>query len=144
MSKLDELGKEWESIRADSTYSMGCDCSTDVEKSKRLARKYYESGRVEEREAVARTIGLSASTAGLSPKDLAKDDDWKEAVEKIKRSEREAIKKELDLKNQKPEDYSYANGNDMESFCRGYNACKEYVEWVIDGKPDLLNELNKN
>ena len=57
-----------------------------------------------------------------------------------RREEREKIVKDLALKDQKPEDFSYANGNDMPSFCRGYNACKEYVEWVLAGRPSLKSE----
>lgn len=67
--------------------------SRGLESAESRLSTVLQQARLEEREAVARTIGLSASTAGLSPKDLAKDDDWKEAVEKIKRSEREALKK---------------------------------------------------
>lgn len=42
----------------------------------------------------------------------------------------EGILIDLNLKEQKPEDYE----NPQPQFLAGYNACKEYVEWVLNGR----------
>lgn len=96
MSKLDELDKSYERFSEKYGAIWSSKHIDFIHIPEVIKRSMFDQARLEEREAVARTIGLSASTAGLAPKDLAKDEDWKEAVEKIKSSEREAMKKGLD------------------------------------------------
>jgi hypothetical protein len=40
-----------------------------------------------------------------------------------------------ELKDQDPADYENPEGAKV--FCAGYNACKEFVEWVLAGKPTV-------
>jgi predicted RNA-binding protein len=66
-------------------------------------------------------------------------DKIKQFISKIRQEDREELVKDLNLKEQKSEDFATMNGcKDIESFCNGYNACKEYVEWVLNGRPNLM------
>lgn len=54
--------------------------------------------------------------------------------------ERKKILEDLDLEEQMPENFigwtPEGHNNNLERFCAGYNACKEYVEWVFAGRPE--------
>ena len=48
---------------------------------------------------------------------------------------RQSIRKEFTY--QKPDDFFDSENPRVIAMCEGYNACIEYLEWVLNGKPEI-------
>ncbi len=58
-------------------------------------------------------------------------------ITKLLSSQKVELVKELNLKTQTPEMFDTNDIEKTKTFCAGYNACKNYVEWILNGRPTI-------